>query len=62
MKKHCCKNCDCLDYYDGYFCKFGINKLGVKKAKDGIDDIENCKCEMFQERKGKFWLYKDAEF
>lgn len=57
MKKHCCKNCDCLQYYDGYFCK-----LGVKNAQKEVENLEECKCEMFKERKGNFWLYKGAEF
>ncbi|QUH22183.1 hypothetical protein [Alkaliphilus sp. B6464] len=61
MDKDCCKNCEALDYYDGYFCAWGKD-VGLSDDKIIIDDIEKDKCEMFTKRKNKFWTYMGAEF
>ena len=55
--KDCCKNCDSLMYYDGYFC--GCESVQDVKDTDllKIDyfDLETRKCELFQCREGNFW-------
>lgn len=61
MKEHCCKKCLFLQYYDGYYCDLGI-RLNFTNGNELIKDIENTKCEMFEKRKSKFWLYDGAEF
>lgn len=59
MKK-CCKNCECLAYYDGYYCGLDIAQDIENTEVLQINDIEIDKCEMFLRREGKFWI--DGEF
>lgn len=56
----CCKNCESLMYYDGYFCGLGIVQDIENKEELQIDDIENAKCKMFLKRESKFWV--EGEF
>lgn len=55
-KQECCKNCVSLEFYDVYFC----NDESIQNIDNPeiliIQDIENCRCELYEERKGKFWL------
>lgn len=62
--RHCCKNCEELNYYDGYFCNLGkvLNEESATEIGYIINDIDNTKCEMFVLRKEKFWTYEDGGF
>jgi len=59
IKKHCCKNCISLNFYDTYFCGSEEVQNIERQELLQIEDIENNKCELFVERKDKFWLNEE---
>lgn len=48
MNKHCCRNCIDLRYDKYHFCQWAIDN-GLDKKVAIIEDIEESKCEMFEE-------------
>jgi len=48
-ERKCCKNCDNLNYWDGYNCLLEDNMLTDKY----IEDIENNSCDNFTKKVNK---------